>query len=175
MWLEKQKKLENVIFFLPSPIPTPLITTIQQQPIGLSAPFDVEGHRGRDGRYYLLDFSRTMPPEKKNRLVCPGSCGGGCAHFFHFFFIFFFFILSRNFRGGILFQLLRPEFVIRYVKHRNMVFFPSFFPSHFPLSVFLFFFLTSPFQPLCPDTYSPPVPPPDRKQHEQEVEMVCCC
>eukprot|EP01125_Pyxidicula_operculata_P005438 TRINITY_DN1931_c0_g2_i1.p1 TRINITY_DN1931_c0_g2~~TRINITY_DN1931_c0_g2_i1.p1 ORF type:complete len:2425 (-),score=534.59 TRINITY_DN1931_c0_g2_i1:786-8060(-) len=26
-------------------------------------PGDIEGHRGTDGRYYLLDFSRVMPPE----------------------------------------------------------------------------------------------------------------
>ena len=25
---------------------------------------DVEGHRGRDGRYYLLDFSRILPPTR---------------------------------------------------------------------------------------------------------------
>mmetsp|Transcript_7050 Transcript_7050/g.17843 ORF Transcript_7050/g.17843 Transcript_7050/m.17843 type:complete len:699 (+) Transcript_7050:175-2271(+) len=25
---------------------------------------DIEGHKGTDGRYYLLDFSRTMPPVK---------------------------------------------------------------------------------------------------------------
>ena len=24
---------------------------------------DIEGHKGHDGRYYLLDFSRTFPPE----------------------------------------------------------------------------------------------------------------
>ena len=24
---------------------------------------DIEGHKGKDGRYYLLDFSRSMPPE----------------------------------------------------------------------------------------------------------------
>ena len=24
---------------------------------------DIEGHKGSDGRYYLLDFSRTFPPE----------------------------------------------------------------------------------------------------------------
>jgi hypothetical protein len=23
---------------------------------------DIEGHLGRDGRYYVLDFSRTFPP-----------------------------------------------------------------------------------------------------------------
>ena len=27
---------------------------------------DIEGHQGNDGRYYLLDFSRTFPPEEPN-------------------------------------------------------------------------------------------------------------
>jgi hypothetical protein len=28
----------------------------------LAAPADIEGHRGADGRLYLLDFARTWPP-----------------------------------------------------------------------------------------------------------------
>jgi hypothetical protein len=28
---------------------------------------DVEGHKGNDGRYYLLDFSRMFPPTKPDR------------------------------------------------------------------------------------------------------------
>ncbi len=31
---------------------------ILTQPLG-----DIEGHLGTDGKYYLLDFARTMPPE----------------------------------------------------------------------------------------------------------------
>lgn len=27
------------------------------------SPVDVEGHRGSDGRFYLIDYSRVMPPE----------------------------------------------------------------------------------------------------------------
>lgn len=27
---------------------------------------DLEGHKGLDGRYYLLDFSRLFPPEQPN-------------------------------------------------------------------------------------------------------------
>ena len=29
----------------------------------LFGPFDIEGHRGTDGRVYLLDFHRVFPPE----------------------------------------------------------------------------------------------------------------
>ena len=47
----------------------------------LNSALDLEGHKGRDGRYYLLDFSRAMPPAEP----VPGI------------------------RGGYLFQLLRPE------------------------------------------------------------------
>ena len=31
-------------------------------PVELAAAADIEGHLGTDNRYYLLDFSRTMPP-----------------------------------------------------------------------------------------------------------------
>ena len=30
---------------------------------------DIEGHRGRDGRFYLIDFSRTFPPTDPNRSI----------------------------------------------------------------------------------------------------------
>ena len=33
---------------------------------------DIEGHRGTDGKYYLLDFSRTFPPVKPFRQVFNG-------------------------------------------------------------------------------------------------------
>ncbi|KAH3742853.1 Histidine kinase A [Pelomyxa schiedti] len=33
----------------------------------LCGPADLEGHSGLDGKYYLLDFSRTFPPEWPNR------------------------------------------------------------------------------------------------------------
>ena len=29
----------------------------------LYTPLDLEGHLGSDGKHYLLDFSRVMPPE----------------------------------------------------------------------------------------------------------------
>lgn len=37
------------------------------------SPVDVEGHRGTDGRFYLIDYSRVMPPEtpvKELRCSC---------------------------------------------------------------------------------------------------------
>ena len=33
----------------------------------LCAPCDIEGHRGRDGRYYVLDAARVFPPEAVSR------------------------------------------------------------------------------------------------------------
>ena len=53
----------------------------------LSAAIDVEGHIGDDARYYLLDFSRTMPPEAPREKV------------------------DRQ-PGDHLYRLLRPEFVL---------------------------------------------------------------
>ena len=50
----------------------------------LSSALDLEGHKGHDGRYYLLDFSRAMPPVEP----------------------------VAGIRGGYLFQLLRPEVCI---------------------------------------------------------------
>lgn len=49
-------------------------------------PGDIEGHLGRDGRYYLLDFSRACPPE------CP--------------------LPNQPMeKGSLFFKLLRPELV----------------------------------------------------------------
>jgi hypothetical protein len=48
---------------------------------------DIEGHVGTDGRFYLLDFARTMPPHAVTKADAPGS---------------------------ILYRLLRAEFVQRY-------------------------------------------------------------
>jgi len=31
--------------------------------VPITGPGDIEGHLGTDGRYYLLDFARLMPPE----------------------------------------------------------------------------------------------------------------
>lgn len=44
---------------------------------------DIEGHLGMDNQFYLLDFSRTMPPEYP----------------------------VKSKKGAHLYQLLRPEFV----------------------------------------------------------------
>lgn len=53
-----------------------------------SPPPPTEGHLGLDNRFYLLDFSRTQPPELPN----------------------------RNFKNAHLSRLLRPEFVRSYYK-----------------------------------------------------------
>jgi len=37
--------------------------TVGKKKISICGPGDIEGHKGKDGRYYLLDFARTMPPE----------------------------------------------------------------------------------------------------------------
>jgi len=52
----------------------------------LHSPADLEGHRGFDGRYYLLDFARLFPPSAP----------------------------SKDIKMGHLFRLLRPEFVRNY-------------------------------------------------------------
>eukprot|EP01127_Copromyxa_protea_P011133 TRINITY_DN2779_c1_g2_i1.p1 TRINITY_DN2779_c1_g2~~TRINITY_DN2779_c1_g2_i1.p1 ORF type:complete len:1346 (-),score=201.42 TRINITY_DN2779_c1_g2_i1:119-3904(-) len=52
------------------------------------SPADLEGHKGYDGRFYLLDFSRVLPPETPNPL----------------------------FKNSHLSRLLRPEFVKEYHK-----------------------------------------------------------
>ena len=58
----------------------------KEDPATVYGPVDLEGHKGRDNRFYLLDFSRVMPPETP----MPGV---QMAH---------------------LFRLLRPEFVKNY-------------------------------------------------------------
>lgn len=55
----------------------------------LYAPTDIEGHLGRDRRFYVLDFARTFPPATPNIQTHP---------------------------RGFLYQLLRPEFVFAYHK-----------------------------------------------------------
>jgi hypothetical protein len=44
----------------------------------------LQGHKGKDGRYYLLDFSRTMPPVEP----------------------------AHGVKNGYLYQLLRPEVLV---------------------------------------------------------------
>ena len=68
----------------------------------LCAPADLEGHLGADGRFYLLDFSRTMPPERPKR-------GVKMAH---------------------LFRLLRPEFVKSYPRPLCSDAFSGFIKEH---------------------------------------------
>jgi hypothetical protein len=36
---------------------------VGKQRVPIVGPGDIEGHLGTDGRYYLLDFARLMPPE----------------------------------------------------------------------------------------------------------------
>lgn len=36
---------------------------VGKQRVPIFGPGDIEGHLGTDGRYYLLDFARLMPPE----------------------------------------------------------------------------------------------------------------
>jgi hypothetical protein len=36
---------------------------VGKQRAAIVGPGDIEGHLGTDGRYYLLDFARLMPPE----------------------------------------------------------------------------------------------------------------
>jgi len=55
----------------------------------------VEGHLGRDEKFYLLDLARTFPPE----------CGVVCQH------------LPEH-KQSIFYRLLRPEF-LRYLKNRK--------------------------------------------------------
>jgi hypothetical protein len=52
------------------------------------SPVDLEGHKGLDGKFYLLDFSRVLPPESPN----------------------------RKFQNPHLSRLLRPEFLKAYDK-----------------------------------------------------------
>lgn len=58
------------------------------------SPADLEGHQGTDGRHYLVDFSRHMPPIRAPK----GSVGW------------------EHHKNSHLYRLLRPEFVQRYEK-----------------------------------------------------------
>lgn len=48
---------------------------LKGHPVGISSdsrgffylPTDIEGHRGSDGRYYVLDFSRVFPPTRPRK------------------------------------------------------------------------------------------------------------
>ena len=62
--------------------------TPKSKPVKVYTPCDLEGHESHDHRFYLLDYSRMMPPET------PRPGGVRTAH---------------------LFRLLRPEFVRSYV------------------------------------------------------------
>lgn len=53
--------------------------------VRLAGPGDVEGHRGADGRFYLIDLARVFPPQAPLR--------------------------SRTDRRHVFYELLRPEFV----------------------------------------------------------------
>jgi hypothetical protein len=64
-------------------------------------PGDIEGHMGLDGRFYLLDFARYMPPEPPS---APGS---------------------------ILYKLLRPELVRQFGSAFNKPLSPDAFSSIF--------------------------------------------
>lgn len=56
-------------------------------PIYMTTPADLEIHRGLDGLYYALDFSRLFPPEARQK---------------------------GEKKGSFLYELLRPEFVMKY-------------------------------------------------------------
>eukprot|EP01119_Soliformovum_irregulare_P020731 TRINITY_DN6771_c0_g1_i1.p1 TRINITY_DN6771_c0_g1~~TRINITY_DN6771_c0_g1_i1.p1 ORF type:complete len:1301 (+),score=414.07 TRINITY_DN6771_c0_g1_i1:81-3983(+) len=60
---------------------------LKANPVFIHGPTDIEGHLGKDGRYYALDFQRMFPPE------LPGEG------------------ISKR---CILYNLLRPEFVGKY-------------------------------------------------------------
>jgi hypothetical protein len=58
--------------------------TVGKERVPIIGPGDIEGHLGTDGRYYLLDFARLMPPEAPpssyeapHPSVC--ACGAICA------------------------------------------------------------------------------------------------
>ena len=38
-------------------------------PKSIYGPGDIEGHKGYDGRYYLIDFARMMPPEAPSKFL----------------------------------------------------------------------------------------------------------
>jgi hypothetical protein len=50
--------------------------TVGRQRVPIIGPGDIEGHLGRDHRYYMLDYARLMPPEE------PPIGYRGCPQFF---------------------------------------------------------------------------------------------
>jgi tetratricopeptide (TPR) repeat protein len=58
----------------------------RRKAVEIWSPVDVEGHRGADGKFYLIDYSRVMPPEKP----------------------------VKGLRSAHMFRLLRPEYVKQY-------------------------------------------------------------
>jgi hypothetical protein len=61
----------------PSSPPSVSSATVPSSPFNMNTSFnnqliysavDLEGHKGLDGKYYLLDFSRVLPPESPNRM-----------------------------------------------------------------------------------------------------------
>eukprot|EP01130_Rhizamoeba_saxonica_P016324 TRINITY_DN7530_c0_g1_i1.p1 TRINITY_DN7530_c0_g1~~TRINITY_DN7530_c0_g1_i1.p1 ORF type:complete len:885 (-),score=187.58 TRINITY_DN7530_c0_g1_i1:58-2367(-) len=66
----------------------PDVTEYFEETEFLHSPADLEGHQGKDGRFYLLDFSRVLPPEK----------------------------MDPRFKNSHLSRVLRPEFVRNHYK-----------------------------------------------------------
>ena len=52
---------------------------------------DIEGHIGSDGRFYILDFSRTFPPEAPKE-----ESEKKFAHLFRLLRYLFFFLFFKN-------------------------------------------------------------------------------
>ena len=78
--------------------------TFQQKQ--LSTPCDLEVHRGTDGKIYLIDFSRLMPPENPHT---------NKSYYFYFYLFFYFSIYCfRKTKFSYLYELLRPELVREY-------------------------------------------------------------
>jgi hypothetical protein len=75
--------------------------------VPIAGPGDVEVHRGKDDRYYMLDFGRTMPPEAP---PLRGELTGGAPH---------------NARA-IFHRLLRPALVERFPRALNSDAFSAF-------------------------------------------------
>lgn len=74
------------------------------EPVSLYGPADIEGHKGKDGRFYLIDFARCSPPEST--------------------------AVSKNQnKRAIFFQLLRPEFLRLYGKNLSCDTYSGFDPS----------------------------------------------
>ena len=60
---------------------------LKGEPKFIYGPTDIEGHMGKDGRSYVLDFQRVFPPESP---------------------------AEGEPRRSVLYNLLRPEFVAKY-------------------------------------------------------------